>query len=423
MSEAAAAPAPPRHLLLLLASFTSLVVLTTDVYLPVLPRLGDDLGASSAAAAATLSAALVGVAAGQLLLGPVSDAVGRRPVLLLGGLVYAVAHVASALAPTVGALLAVRVVAGLATAACIVVARAVVVDVWPGNASTRAFATLGAVTAIAPVVAPVAGGLLARVTTWRGMFALLAVVAAALTLVAWFGLPETLPAARRSAGSGAIARVGHDLAAVVVRRRFVAYVAAVAAFGGVLFGYIGASSFVLQNGFGLSPQAYSLVFAANAVGILAMSNVSRHLAGRVAPERMLLVGQLLVVLGVVTLGVGVAVSRLGVVLAGLFVAIACVGLVMPAGTALAMSAAPDRAGSASGVIGIAQFTVGAVASPLAGLGGSPWSFVTVLGVCAVAGPVLVRILLPQEDWAEPRPEALRARRARPTEAGGPRPPG
>jgi DHA1 family bicyclomycin/chloramphenicol resistance-like MFS transporter len=383
--------AAPRHLVLLLASFTSLVVLTTDVYLPVLPRLGADLATSSAAAAATLSTLLVGVAGGQILVGPLSDAFGRRLPLLLGGISYALTHLSAAFAPNIGTLLVLRLLAGLATAACIVTARAIVADVYPGLAAARAFATLGAVTAIAPVVAPVAGGALAHVMTWRGMFVLLAVLALALTAVGWRVLPETLPPERRTAPHPVA--VVRDLGTVLGGRRFLAYACSVAALGGVLFGYIGASSFVLQDGFGLSPQAYSLVFAANSVGIFAVSNLNRHLVGRIAAARLLAVGHLVGVLGVVTLGLGVALASLPVVLAGLFVTIASVGLVMPSSTALAMAAEPARLGSASGVLGISQFTAGAVASPLAGAGGSPWSFVAVLGVSAVAGPVLVRIML------------------------------
>jgi DHA1 family bicyclomycin/chloramphenicol resistance-like MFS transporter len=173
----------PRYLVPLLAAFTSLVVLTTDVYLPVLPQLGQDLGTSDAAAAATLSAVLIGIAVGQIVVGPLSDAVGRRKPLLLGAVAYSLTHLLSALAPNVLSLLAIRLLAGLATAACIVVCRAIVADVYPGSRSARAFATLSAVMAIVPVLAPVMGGLLAHVMSWRGMFVLLAAVAVALSLV------------------------------------------------------------------------------------------------------------------------------------------------------------------------------------------------------------------------------------------------
>lgn len=392
MTEEDLAPvvAPQKHLVLLLAAFTSLVVLTTDVYLPVLPQLGEDLGTTNAAAAATVSAVLIGIAVGQIVIGPLSDAVGRRRPLLLGAVAFAVTHLLSAMAPNVGVLIAFRVLAGLATAACIVVARAIIADVYPGAASARAFATLGAVMAIAPVVAPVAGGLLAQVMSWRGMFVILAVLALALVAVGWRSLPETLPPDRRIPPHlGAVLR---DLAGVLALRRFLAYVVVMMAVGGLLFGYIGASAFVLQDSFGLSPTAYSLVFALNSIGIFVMSWVTRHIVGRTGPRRLLVVGQISGIVGVALFGVGVAFSSLPLVVMGLFVAIASLGLVMPSATALGMAEAPGRAGSASGVMGISQFTVGALASPLAGLGGSPWSLVVVMAVSAVAG-LVVRVLL------------------------------
>ncbi|WP_426592387.1 multidrug effflux MFS transporter [Cellulomonas sp. McL0617] len=390
----------PRYLVPLLAAFTSLVVFTTDVYLPVLPQLGTDLGTTSAAAAATVSAVLIGIAVGQVVIGPLSDAVGRRPPLLLGGIGYAVAHVLAALAPSIGVLLGLRVLAGLATAACIVVTRAVVADAYPGATAGRAFATLSAVTAIAPVVAPVAGGLLAHVMSWRGMFVMLAVVAALLTAVSWRVLPETLPAERRVAPH--LGAVVAGLGSVLRIRTFLAYLAATAAFGGILFGYIGASSFVLQDAFGLTPQQYGLVFALNAVGIFVASNLSRHLVSRTGSGRLLSTGHMTSGTGAAVLVVGVGLHSLPLVMGGLFLAVASLGLVIPAATTLGMAAAADRSGSASGVLGICQFTVGAIAAPLAGAGGSPWSLAAVVTVSAVAGPLLLRLLRHPESTSTDR---------------------
>lgn len=382
---------PTRHLVPLLAAFTSLVVLTTDVYLPVLPRLGHDLGTSDAAAAATVSAVLVGIAVGQVVVGPLSDAFGRRRPLLLGSAAYAVAHVLSALAPNVAVLLAVRVVAGLATAACMVVARAVIADVHHGDESARAFATLGAVTAVAPVLAPVAGGLLAQVMSWRGMFLLLAVLAVLLTCLGARTLPETLPPADRTPAH--LGDAVRGLGTLLRRRRFLAYVAVLGAVGAMLFGYIGASSFVLQRSFEVSPQQFSLAFAANSVGIFVVSAVTRHVVVRVGARALLSTGQAAGVVGAALLAAGVATSWLPLVLSGLFVAISSLGFVMPTATALGLTEATGLAGSAAGLLGISQFAVGALASPLAGVGGSPWALVAVVAAGAVAGPVLCLVLV------------------------------
>jgi MFS transporter, DHA1 family, multidrug resistance protein len=392
--EAPRRAAPPRHLLLLLASLSSLVVFTTDIYLPVLPQLGADLGTSDAAAAATLSATLLGIALAQIVIGPLSDAVGRRAPVLVGLVAYAVMHVLCAAAPSIGVLLGARFLSGVATAAVIVVSRAVVADAYPGAQAARAFATLGAVFGIVPVLAPLAGGVLAHVMSWRGMFLLLAGLAVVLLAVTWRALPETLPVDHRTPPH--LRAVLTDLGEVFVHRRFLAYVAVMSAVGGLLFAYIGASSFVLQDQFGLSPQAYSYVFAVNSIGLFALSVTTRQVVVRVGAPRLLTVGQIGTLLGAAALVVGVARSALPAVLLGLFVAVASLGLVMPNGTALGMREAEGRAGAASGVLGICQFTVGAIASPLAGLGGSPWSMVVVILVSAVAGVVL-RVLLLHPD--------------------------
>ena len=392
MSRAEVAPtaAPPRHVVPLLAAFASLVVLTTDVYLPVLPQLASDLSTSAAAASATVSCVLVGIAVGQVVIGPLSDAVGRRAPLLLGAAAYALLHVLSALSPNIVVLLGVRVLAGFATAACIVVGRAVVVDLFPGESTTRAFAVLGAVTSIVPVLAPVVGSLLALVTGWRGMFVVLAALAVLLVAIGWRALPESLPAERRVPPRlGAVLR---ELGAVLRLRRFLAHAAVIGAVGVVLFGYIGASSFTLQGTFDLSPQQYGLVFALNSVGIFAASNAAARLAGRVPPGWLLAGGQALCAAGVAVLALGVAAHVLVVVCAGLFLTISSVGLVMPSAMALGMAESGGRAGAGAGVFGIVQFACGAAASPLAGSGGSPWSLVVVLGVGAVAGPVLLHLL-------------------------------
>ena len=234
------------------------------------------------------------------------------------------------------------------------------------------------------------GSLLALVMGWRGMFLVLAGLAVLLTGIGWRALPESLPPDRRTPPHlGAVLR---ELGAVLRLRRFLAYAAAIGAVGVVLFGYIGASSFTLQDGFGLSPQQYGLVFALNSVGIFLGSNLAARLAGRVPAARLLLVGHSVLVVGVAVLAAGVGVHLLALVCAGLFLTISSLGLVMPSSMALGMAAAGGRAGSAAGVFGIIQFACGAAASPLAGWGGSPWSLVIVLGVGAVGGPLLLNLL-------------------------------
>jgi DHA1 family bicyclomycin/chloramphenicol resistance-like MFS transporter len=270
------------------------------------------------------------------------------------------------------------------------VTRAIVADAFPGPRSAIGYSTLSAVIAIAPVVAPVAGGLLAHIMTWRGMFLLLAGLSFALAVIGWFALPETLPPERRIAPRMRV--IVQDITAVARHRRFLAYAVAAAATSGVLFSYIGASSFVLENVFGLTPQQFSLVFAANAGGIFVLSWVTRGIVMRVGAPRILLIGQTTTLVGCVLLGCGLAASLLPLVLVGLFLTIASLGMVMPSSMSLGMQAALGGAGAAAGLMGIMQFATGAVLSPIAGLGRTGWVMVIVISasaLCGLAGRILL----------------------------------
>jgi DHA1 family bicyclomycin/chloramphenicol resistance-like MFS transporter len=379
------------HLVLLVGLFTALAPINTDLYLPLMPQLASELGTTQAAAQATVSAVLLGLAAGQLVIGPLSDAWGRRGAALAGAAGFVACNLASAVAPSIGSLLVIRFLAGLACAACVVVVRAVVTDVYAGGDAARAYATLSAIVTVVPAVAPVFGGLLALVMGWRGIFVVMAGLGVVVLVAGWRSLEESLPLeSRREPHLG---RVLADLGGLLRLRRFVAYVACLSAAGGVLFAYIGASSFVMQGTFRLTPTVYGFVFALNAFGIFAMANLSRRLVGRTGPHRLLVVGQASSLVGTLVLAVGVWRSALPLVLVGLFVAVGSVGLVVGNSMALGMRQAPDRAGSASGLMGISQFAFGAVTAAVAGIGASPWSMVAAMLVCALLGPALRLVML------------------------------
>lgn len=258
-----------------------------DLYLPALPALSRDLSASTSAAQLTLTACLVGLGAGQLLSGPLSDRFGRRRPLMIGVSIYAVASLLCAFAPNVSALYALRLLQGLAGATGIVIARAVVRDLYDGREAAHFFALLMLVNGSAPVLAPVIGGQLVRFTSWRGLFVVLAGVGVALAL-ATLALPETLPVQRRHAGR----LRGVFAARVPVLRdaRFLGYALVCGLGFAALFAYIAASPFVLQDIAGLSPQLFSLVFAANAIGIVVVGQVTGRLVHRVPLHRLLVVG-------------------------------------------------------------------------------------------------------------------------------------
>jgi len=366
-------PAGRLRLLLILGGITAIGPLSIDAYLPAFPRISDDLDAPHSAVQLTLAAFLLALAAGQLVVGPLSDAFGRRRLVLAALGVHVVASVAGALAPSVEWLIAARVVQGLAGGAGVVVSRAVVRDLFSGSDLTRFFARLTLVFGLAPIVAPVLGGLLLQVTGWRGIFWMLALVGGALVALAALLLPETLPPGeRRHARPAAMT---HAFVGLLRDRRFVGYTLALGLGFAAMFAYISGAPFVLQESYGVSAVAFGLLFGLNAAGLVAAGQLSAYLAGRVPERRTLLRGQgLLVGAGAVLLaGASTGWGGLWVVAGALFAMVTSLGLIMPNATALALAAHPRAAGTGSALLGFLQSVLGATAAPLVGLGpaGSP----------------------------------------------------
>jgi MFS transporter, DHA1 family, multidrug resistance protein len=364
-------PRPPSHgqLVVLLGALSTFGPLSMDMYLPGLPAMARDLSAPAWAAQLTITTSMLGLAGGQLVAGPISDTLGRRRPLLIGLAAYMAASVLCALAPNVWMLLLLRLAQGCAGAAGIVIARAIVRDLHEGVEAARFFAMLMLIGGLAPILAPIAGGQLLHVTDWRGIFVVLGAIGAALLLAAWWLLAETLPEGNRH-GGGLVATV-HVFGSLLRDRPFMGYVLSAGLTFAAMATYISGSPFVLQDIHGVSPQLFSLLFAINAGGIMLASQISRRLVARHGPRRLL---DAAVTQGAIG-GVGVLVSVVaGLGLAGLlpslFVMVSSIGMVLPNAAALALADHPRTAGSASALLGLAQFAIGALAAPLAGVAGS-----------------------------------------------------
>ncbi|MEU6607644.1 multidrug effflux MFS transporter [Streptomyces shenzhenensis] len=357
---------------LVLGGLTATPPLALDMYLPALPEVTRSLHAPAATVQLTVTACLAGMALGQLVVGPMSDRWGRRRPLLAGLAVYVVATALCAVAPTVEALVALRLAQGLAGAAGIVIARAVVRDLYDGIAMARFFSTLMLISGAAPIVAPLIGGQILRVTDWRGVFVLLTVVGAGLTTVVWLRLPETLPPGERHKGGvGAALRAMRGLLADAP---FTGYLLTGGFAFAALFAYISASPFVIQNIYGASPQTFSLLFGLNSVGLVVAGQINgKLLVGRVSLDRVLAVGLAVTVLAasallLMSLGVFGPVG-LAPVAAALFVLMSAMGLTLPNAQTLALLRTRHTAGSAAALLGSSTFLIGAVASPLVGIAG------------------------------------------------------
>jgi MFS transporter, DHA1 family, multidrug resistance protein len=344
--------------------------LCIDMYLPALPELSSQLHVGASATQLTLTACVVSIAIGQLVLGPISDRVGRRPPLLAGLAAFLGSSAACAIAPNIYVLTSFRLIQGLGGAAGIAISRSIVRDVRSGPALARFYATLMLATGLGPVLAPQIGSWILAVTSWRGVFAALAVLGAVLLAVVWWRVPETLPPSARSSGS--IWRALGTTALVSRDRIFLGYALGCALAMGAVFSYVAGSSFVLQNVYRLSPQMYGLIFALTGCAMVAGAQLSAKLAGRVSAASLLATG-----LGTMTVGgallLGAVASRaagLAGVIAAAIMIMAGWGLVGPNALALGMQRYPQSAGAASAVIGFLQFTIAAIAAPLPGLRGT-----------------------------------------------------
>ena len=393
----AAEPArPPAHTVVVLGLLTMFGPLSLDLYLPALPQLADDLNASASAAQLSITACLVGLAVGQLVAGPMSDRLGRKRPLIIGLLAYVLASVACAFAPSAAILALLRLVQGLAGAAGIVISRAIARDLYSGRALMIFFSRLLLVAGLAPVIAPILGGQLSRIMSWRGIFGVLAGFGAVLLLAGWLGLKETLPPERRIVGGFGRTLQGYNT--LLHDRFFVGCALSSGLAGATMFAYIAGSTFVLQRIYGMSPQGFSLVFGCISLGLVAAAQGGARIALVWPLTRVLGLGLIVNLLGAAFLLATVIIDLpLAVLIAALVVMVGAVGLIFPTANALAMADYPDMAGTASSLQGLSQFVFGAVAAPLVGIAGEhtalPLGIVTTaVSMCAMAS--FVSLVLP-----------------------------
>jgi DHA1 family bicyclomycin/chloramphenicol resistance-like MFS transporter len=391
-TDAVARPGAARTALVL-GAFVALGPLTIDTYLPALPTITRELETTSAAVQLTLTGTLIGLALGQLVLGPLSDALGRRRPLLAGTGLHVLASVLVLVAPSLAVLGALRVLQGVGTAAGAVIAIAIVRDLYDGRAAATMLSRLFLVLGAAPVLAPTIGGEMLRFTSWRGIFALLAVYGVLMIVVGYRTLPETLPPERRrSRGVRGTLRGYRDL----FRDR--AYVGLILVAGltmAGLFSYVSGSAFVYQGEFGLDEQQFGLLFGAGAFWLIAATQLNPVLLRRWSPQQLLVVGTvtgaaagaaLVVLAGTGTGGLPAVVGSLWVVL------FAC-GLALPNAPALALSRHGEAAGTAAALLGAIQFGVGALVSPVVGVLGNDAVAIGTVVVTALGLAIAVLVLV------------------------------
>ncbi|WP_413376577.1 Bcr/CflA family efflux MFS transporter [Alkalihalobacillus sp. 1P02AB] len=352
----------------ILSSLAILGPFNIDMYLPSFPEIGADLGASASLVQFSLTTFLIGLAVGQVIIGPISDSVGRRKPLLISLTLFSVASLVCALAPNITVLIIGRLLQGLTASAGIVLSRAVVSDVFTGREFTKFFALLMVINSTAPMIAPMTGGavLLLPFATWHTIFYFLSVLGLVIVFIVATKLKESLPPERRQPSS-----IGHSLrtmGSLMRDRSFIGYALIVGIIHGGSFAYVAGTPFVYQGIYGVSPQVFSILFGINGLAIVAGSFTIGRLSEKFHERSLLRVGVLIAVCANSLLFLTAIVQGpLAMVVFSIFVYMGSIGMIITSATTLAMRSQGHRAGSASAVVGMLPLFVGSLMAPLVGI--------------------------------------------------------
>lgn len=381
------------RLIFIVGALSAFGPLSTDLYLPGIPSLARNLHATASEAQLTLTACFVGLGLGQLVAGALSDKFGRRGPLLVGLVGFTITSLLCAASPSILILIILRVLQGVAASAGIAIARAIVRDLHSGIEAAKFFSLLMLVTGIAPILSPVIGAQLLRISSWRATFIFLVFVGVMLFATVAVGLRETLP--RELRRGDALKSSVTFMRSALHDRLFIGYAVTSGLATAALLTYIAGSPFVIEDIYNVSPQLFSLIFACNAGGLVIVSQINRRILGRFSPEFLLTFGAAMSALAGISLFAVAAVDvhEIWAILPLFFVIVSSVGVITPNATALAMTHYPRQAGSASAVLGVVQFGLAGLAAPLAGISGAktalPLSTIlAVLGVLAIGSLIL-----------------------------------
>ena len=383
-----------------LASLTMVGPLAIDMYLAAIPHIANDLNTTAAMAQLTLTAFMIGMGLGQFLIGPLSDRIGRTRPLYISVVVSVLTALACVFAPSVELFIAARFVMGLAGATGVVLARAIIADSTSGLQTAKIMGILMMINGLGPVLAPLLGGFVLTVGTWRTVFAVLAGIMFVSMIAVYAVIRESLPVEKRRTGS--VLSTYKGVVEVMTMPRYRGFMLTLAFGFGSLFSYVSGSTYVLQNVLGLTPLQFTWVFGLNSVGIVGSNMVATKLVGRVSMRKILMVGTSLMVLNAACLTVH---FRIGISLVPtmimLFIGTCSMGLIFGTASSLAIMEARHTAGSASAMMGTVQFLVAGVAAPLVGSGGATATLpmaLCMLGFAVLAFLSLVTTPVKYGDW-------------------------
>ncbi|MCY8507184.1 multidrug effflux MFS transporter [Bacillus atrophaeus] len=355
-------------MVLLLGTLASFGPLSLDMYLPALPQVANDLHTTASLAQLSLTFCLLGLALGQIVVGPLSDMKGRRKPLIVSMVFYALSSILCAYSPSVTFLIIMRFIQGFTGAAGIVIARASARDMYSGKELTAFFSMLMLVNGAAPILAPITGGFVLQFSEWPTVFIILAIIGFFIFIAVTAALPESLPFEKRT--TGGLKETLQTFRLLLGDRSFMGFAFSQAFILTGMFAYISGSPFVLQNIFGVSAQMFSFLFAVNGAGIIAATQITGRLAAKRDERALFTFGLILSIIGSIALLAALALN-LGIIAVciALFVIVSCVGIVTTTGFALAMQKQEKGAGSAAALLGLLPFIGGALAAPLVGIAG------------------------------------------------------
>ncbi|CAF1753627.1 MFS transporter [Bacillus subtilis] len=352
----------------LLGMLAILGPLNIDMYLPSFPEIAEDLSASASLVQLSLTACLVGLTIGQLIVGPVSDAQGRRKPLLICIFLFALSSLFCALSPNITTLVAARFLQGFTASAGLVLSRAIVRDVFTGRELSKFFSLLMVITAVAPMVAPMTGGaiLLLPFATWHTIFHVLMIIGFLLVLLIALRLKETLPPEKRIPSS--IGTSVKTMGSLLKDRSFMGYALTVGFIHGGSFAYVSGTPFVYQDIYGVSPQVFSILFGINGLAIISGSFIIGRFGGIIHEKSLLRIAVITAMIATaVLLTMTMIHGHLATLVISIFIYMITIGMVLTSTFTLAMEKQGHRAGSASALLGMLPLLLGSIVSPLVGI--------------------------------------------------------
>lgn len=373
-------------LVLFLGTLSAFGPFVTDLYLPALPTMTSFFNASTSTIQLTLTGSMVGLALGQLLIGPISDKYGRKNPLIISLVIYLISTLAIIIFPNVYVMITLRFIQGVSSAGAVVISRAISTDLYHGRDLAAFFALLMAVNGLAPILSPILGSLLLQLTDWRGIFITLAVIGIILLVVS-FKFHESLDSSKRL--NLPITKTYYSIILVAKNKLFFALVIIQGFALAAMFAYIAASPFILQTHYNLTPLIYSLCFGLNGFAIVLGSKS----AGNSKEKNSIKLGLSLILAVSIYLAIVLTLTLPFLFIeAGFFLLLLGLGFILPASSSIAMNLERERAGSASAFFGFVPFFLGGVVSPLVGIGNIFHSSAIAIVICSAISFVTFKLV-------------------------------